>query len=135
MTQSPAVNGRYQACAWHGPETVLQVGQHHGVNAFIASGLGLLGTSIQFYLSLQQLDAVERDAFRTIDDWRTEVSWRRPIARRRHRRVVAELLDSNPEDAASFKGVWRLILSWTLLVVGAGVVFANSAMAMISRWV
>lgn len=90
------------------------------MTSLLGSALALVGTFIQFYVSIQQLDRLERDTFRVIDDWRHEVSWRHPIRRRRHRSVVARLLADSPDEAAAFHRVERLLLSWSILVIAAG---------------
>lgn len=96
------------------------------MTALIASGCAFIGTFVQFGMAIQQLAASEKETFRTIDDWRSEFSWRNPIRRRRHRKELQEVLDAYPTEAATYKRVERLLLSWSLLVVGAGIAVAAS---------
>lgn len=106
--------------------------QHDGpMSAIFVTGLALVGTWIQFVLSVQQVDGFEREAFRVIDDWRTEVPRRRPIRWYRHRRALREILASSPDEAAAFKRVWRLVVSWALLLSAAGIAFVVSVVSVI----
>ena len=100
-------------------EAVGGLRKHLRMTAILGSGLALVGTFIQFSLSIRQLEGFERETFRTIDDWRREVSWRHPFRRRRHRSEIARVLAASPDEAAVYARVGRLLFSWTLLTVAA----------------
>ncbi len=82
----------------------------------------LAGTILQFWLSMQQLVAHERDAartFRIVDDWRREVPWRRPVRRGRQRKAIQRVLAGSPDEAALYRRVRQTLTAWFLLMLAS----------------
>lgn len=87
----------------------------------IAAVFALTGTLAQAFLALR--DAALRDpdvpAALAVDSLRREVRWWQPLRRRNHLRVVAQLMEESPAEAAAYRRVYGTIVAWSALAVAA----------------
>lgn len=85
--------------------------------------LVMIATVLQYRDAVEAINRErphEATVFRVVDDWRHEVPWWRIFAWWRHRKSVRQVLAESPEEAAVYRRLFSLVLSWTLLTAAAG---------------